>query len=114
VNDYTKFIYPLKLHEYLATGRPIVGSPIRSLQEFAHVIRLAEGADEWSQAIHESMSSAAYSATQVEARQRVARRHDWNVLAELIAQTLCSRLGPAYLERFQESLVFVPSHNTKG
>jgi glycosyltransferase involved in cell wall biosynthesis len=114
VNDYTKFIYPLKLHEYLATGRPVVGSPIRSLQEFAHVIRLAEGADEWSQAIHESLSSAAYSATQVEARQRVARRHDWNVLAELIAQTLCSRLGPAYLERFQESLVFVPSHNTKG
>lgn len=30
-NDYTKYIYPLKLHEYLAGGKPIVGTPIRSL-----------------------------------------------------------------------------------
>jgi len=40
-NDgYTKFIYPLKLHEYLAAGRPTVGTPIRSLVDFASVIAL--------------------------------------------------------------------------
>jgi glycosyltransferase involved in cell wall biosynthesis len=114
VTDYTKFIYPLKLHEYLASGRPVVGAPIRSLQDFAHIVRLAGTADDWSQAIHESLSPAAYSAIQVEARRRVACQHDWNVLVELIAQTLCGRLGPAYLERFRESLVFMPSHNTKS
>src|SRR5208283_729816 len=32
VDDYTKYIYPLKLHEYLASGNPVVGSPIPSLQ----------------------------------------------------------------------------------
>ena len=109
VNDYTKFIYPLKLHEYLASGRPVVGSPIRSLQEFAPIIRLAGTAEEWSQALHESLSPIANCATQVEARRHVARQHDWNSLVERIAQTLCSRLGPAYLKRFQESLVFVAS-----
>jgi glycosyltransferase involved in cell wall biosynthesis len=115
VNGYTKFIYPLKLHEYLAAGHPVVGSPIRSLQEYAHVVRLAETADDWSQALRESLLPAAHSATQIEARRRVARQHDWNVLAELIAQTLCSRLGPAYVERFLESLsTFGPSYHTKG
>jgi glycosyltransferase involved in cell wall biosynthesis len=104
VNGYTKFIYPLKLHEYLASGRPIVGSPIRSLQDFAHIIRLARTPNEWSQAIQDSLSPAACSADQVEARQRVARRHDWNRLVGLMAQTLCSRLGPAYLERLEKIL----------
>jgi glycosyltransferase involved in cell wall biosynthesis len=102
VNDYTKFIYPLKLHEYLASGRPVVGSPIRSLQDFAHIIRLARTTDEWSQALQASLSPAACSAEQVEARRRIACRYDWDKLVALIAQTLCSRLGPAYLERFEE------------
>ena len=26
MDDYTKYIYPLKLHEYLASGRPVVAS----------------------------------------------------------------------------------------
>jgi glycosyltransferase involved in cell wall biosynthesis len=102
INGYTKFIYPLKLHEYLASGRPVVGSPIPSLQDFAHIIRLASTTDEWSQAIQDSLSPAACSAEQVEVRRRVARRHDWDRLVALLAQTLCSRLGPAYLERFAE------------
>ena len=89
VNDYTKFIYPLKLHEYLASGRPVVGSPIRSLQDFAHIIRLARTTDEWSQAIQDSLSPAACLAEQVEARRCVARQYDWDRLVGLIAQTLC-------------------------
>jgi len=41
VNDYTKYIYPLKLHEYLASGRPVVATPIRSLEEYCNVLTLA-------------------------------------------------------------------------
>jgi glycosyltransferase involved in cell wall biosynthesis len=92
VNDYAKFIYPLKLHEYLASGRPVVSSPIPSLQEFAHLIRLARTADEWSQALTDALASVAYSPTQVEARRSVACQHDWNRLVGRIAHTLNARL----------------------
>lgn len=101
-NNYTKFIYPLKLHEYLASGRPVVGSPIRSLLEFADIIRLARTTDQWSQALKESLAPAACSAVQVKARRNVARRHDWNTLVRMIVHTLCDRIGPSYLERFQK------------
>jgi glycosyltransferase involved in cell wall biosynthesis len=101
VNDYTQFIYPLKLHEYLASGRPAVGSPIRSLQEFGDAIRLARTADEWSQALNDLLAPAINSIVQVEARQSIARRYDWNTLVQLIARTWCNRLGPAYLQRFE-------------
>jgi glycosyltransferase involved in cell wall biosynthesis len=100
VNDYTKFIYPLKLHEYLAGGRPAVGSPIRSLQEFAHAIRLARTGEEWSTALSDMLDPFHHSPAQVEARRRIARQYDWNTLVAVIARTLCSRLGPSYVERF--------------
>lgn len=105
INNYTKFIYPLKLHEYLASGRPVVGSPIRTLKEFAHVIKLAHTADEWSSVLTEALSSAACSVAQVEARRAVARQHDWGRIVRLIARTLCKRLGPTYSDRFEKILV---------
>ena len=42
VNSYTHCVYPLKLHQYLASGVPIIGSRIRSLEDFVSVIDLAE------------------------------------------------------------------------
>jgi glycosyltransferase involved in cell wall biosynthesis len=99
VTGYTKFIYPLKLHEYLASGRPVVGSAIESLREFAEVVRVAEGADEWSSALSDALQPSASSAGEIGRRQRIARKHDWNSLVHVIARTMCSRLGSQYLEQ---------------
>jgi glycosyltransferase involved in cell wall biosynthesis len=101
VNDYTKFIYPLKLHEYLATGRPVVGSPIRTLQDFRHVISIASGPDEWSRALTASLDAPARSAESVRARQDVARSFDWGRHAGTIARTFCERLGVKWAESLE-------------
>ncbi|HXG22112.1 MAG TPA: glycosyltransferase, partial [Methylomirabilota bacterium] len=101
LNDYTKYIYPLKLHEYLASGRPVVSSPIRSLQEFAHVITLARTTDEWSRALNDSLAPSSYSIEQSEARRRVARKYDWDQLVQNIARVFCKRLGAGYVDRIE-------------
>jgi glycosyltransferase involved in cell wall biosynthesis len=79
MNDYTKYIYPLKLHEYLAGGKPVVGRPIRSLLDFAHVIKLANTPEEWSQALADSLASDAVSIDQIEKRRSIAKQVDWAV-----------------------------------
>ena len=99
-NGYTKFIYPLKLHECLAAGRPVVGSAIRSLEEFEGVIKLARMPEEWSSALTKSLVRDANDPARQEARRAVAREHDWGRLVELIVRALCERLGPSYLERY--------------
>jgi glycosyltransferase involved in cell wall biosynthesis len=101
VNDYTKFIYPLKLHEYLASGRPAVGAPIRSLREVDGVIRLASSPEEWSRAIADSLQPEVMAPLRVDERRRVARRHDWNVLTANVATALCARLGEPYAGRLE-------------
>lgn len=88
VNDYTKFIYPLKLHEYMATGRPAVATPIRSLLSFAESIIIAKTGEEWSNALEESLSGQYTSPESTAARQAVAREFDWGVHVQRIASQI--------------------------
>ena len=88
-----RYGYPLKLHEYLASGRPAVGSPILTLQDFDHVIKLARTPDEWSQAIRDSLLPYSYSQPKVELRRKIARQHDWDKLTRIVADTLCANLS---------------------
>ena len=90
---YTKFIYPMKLHEYLATGRPVVGTPIRTLRDFDDVVRLATTPDEWEAAIEAALGAESNSAEQVARRQSVALAHDWNELATQVSTVLRERIA---------------------
>lgn len=99
MNDYTKFIYPMKLHEYLAVGRPVVGSPIRTLQSFCDIIDLADTTAEWSAAIANALRPAAMSPERVRARRAVAQTHDWDLVVQDLVGILADRLGPAYRSR---------------
>jgi glycosyltransferase involved in cell wall biosynthesis len=98
-NDYTKYIYPLKLHEYLASGRPTVGARIRSLEEFDNVVSLASSPDEWSEALTDALSPSANMPDRLVMRQSVAKRHDWDLQVRGMATTLARRVAPELLDK---------------
>jgi glycosyltransferase involved in cell wall biosynthesis len=104
INHYTNQIYPLKLHEYLASGRPTVGTPIATLAAFTDVVTLARDPHEWLPAIERALTPAANAAEVCAARRAVARRHDWDLLVQQIARMMMERLGPAWVKRFDEAL----------
>jgi glycosyltransferase involved in cell wall biosynthesis len=104
VNHYTNQIYPLKLHEYLASGQPTVGTPIATLTAFAEVVTLARGAPAWVEAIERALAPASTTAEKRARRQRVAQDYDWELIVQTIARTMAERLGPAWVSRLDRAL----------
>jgi glycosyltransferase involved in cell wall biosynthesis len=100
VNDYTKYIYPLKLHEYLATGRPTIGAHVRSIESFSEVVSLADTSNEWSAAIAKALLPEANTPEKIRVRQALAREHDWDGLVSRIARTIVGRLGTEYVYKY--------------
>jgi glycosyltransferase involved in cell wall biosynthesis len=90
VNDYTRYIYPLKVHEYLAAGRPTVSSPIEAMRGFEHVVSVARDDAGWLAAIERGLVEADPDGAIARARQAVARASDWDVLVEQIARLFAS------------------------
>ncbi|MBX6330715.1 MAG: glycosyltransferase [Gemmatimonadaceae bacterium] len=99
VDDYTKYIYPLKLHEYLASGRPTVGTRLPVLEDAEGLVALARTLDEWERGIAEALSPAASAPERVAARQARAREHDWSRITATIAATIAERLHEGAAER---------------
>lgn len=117
-DNYTKFIYPLKLHEYLGGGQPVVGTKIRSLEDFQNSVTLATNFEEWSTGIAAALLPQANSPQMRKARQAVARQHDWDLLVLKIARTMVEHLDsipPAqkneYLVKLQEAAANFETNN---
>lgn len=96
---YTNYIYPLKLHEYLATGKPVVSTPIRSMRSFSEVVQLAATVEEWSRALAQALEPKALTPARVEERKEIAREHDWDALTDRIARVMAGSLGSEYVDR---------------
>lgn len=91
IDGYTHFIYPVKVHEYLATGNPVVATALPNLREFADVLSFGGCVEEWSWAIARALATLDDQDARL-ARRAVARRHDWSTLADRVTAILQNRL----------------------
>jgi len=92
---WTTAIYPLKLHEYFAAGKPIVSVDLASVREFAASIRIATGADEWTLAIEASLDER--DPALPSARRSIADHNGWDARAAQLSGWLSAacRTSPA-------------------
>lgn len=80
-NKATRAVFPLKFFEYLATGKPVVSSPLVSLLPFRDAVYLAEKPARWEQSLRKCFAQPELMREQ---RQVLARRQTWDLrLAEM-------------------------------
>ena len=74
-NELTHHIYPLKLNEYLATGKPIVSTNFTDLSEFDGLITISDDFKSGSEAVKKSLE---LDSKQLKSKRiRVASRNTW-------------------------------------
>ena len=93
MNDYSKYIFPLKLYEYLAGGRPAISMPLPALGGFGDIVPVATSVDEWERVIERLLAPGGDDAVRRALRQAEAKRHDWSVIVDEIARSLAQTLG---------------------
>ena len=82
--NWASSIYPLKLHEYLASGKPAISSNIDSVNDFSHVVHIANSAREWETLIAK-MATSEFDEVGKNERQRIASENSWdNRVAKII------------------------------
>ena len=73
---HVRSAYPLKLHEYLAAGRPIVTVALPEVQPFSSVIRMAETPGEFIRDIGRAFGD--HDSEAIQGRVAVAKENTWD------------------------------------
>ena len=73
---WARFAYPLKLHEYLAAGLPVVSADMTDVRCHSDVLELADGVGAWEAALARALAGDAPGS--VATRQAVAKANSWD------------------------------------
>ncbi len=75
VNEVTKAVYPVKLHEYLILGKPAVSTNLPELRPFSHVVWIATSRDQFVRGIRKALIED--NAVIKEKRIEIAKDNSW-------------------------------------
>jgi glycosyltransferase involved in cell wall biosynthesis len=95
VNEATRNIYPLKLHEYLATGKPVVSTRIPAVEGLRELVYVADSTEEFVSAAARALAES--NPELAESRRSRARKHSWEAHVKAKADVIAEHLpsGPA-------------------
>ena len=88
LSDFTKSVAPMKFHEYLALGKPVVSTPLQEVRLLGYdddLVRIAATPAEFAAAIRAALSAPEGAADR---RRSAARAYSWAVLFETILREL--------------------------
>ena len=90
-NGLTRAISPAKTYECLATGRPVIASPLPAMRELSEHVYLAEGPEGFVETLLNL--SATETKDGVLARERLARENSWPVRFRELEASILRALG---------------------
>lgn len=85
VSQFTESLDPLKLYEYMATGKPIVSTACAGFREMENMVAVASNANEFMTKVEQSIEADSISIERIE----WAKQHTWEQRLDQIEQILC-------------------------
>jgi len=86
VTKSTNTMYPLKLHEYLAVGLPVISTALKEVKPFSEVVSIAKDANEFVDLIEEALADN--SSEKARARIAVAKENTWEKRVALMSDAI--------------------------
>jgi glycosyltransferase involved in cell wall biosynthesis len=90
-HSFTSYGSAIKVREYLATGLPVVISPLPEYESMGQVLRIARSHDDWLRMVEEALNENDPALRQ--ARQAVVSNGTWDARAEWVSSLLESTLA---------------------
>jgi hypothetical protein len=90
-HSFTSYGSAIKVREYLATGKPVVISPLPEYEKMSDVLRIARSHDDWVRLIEEAL--AENDPVAVHARQNAVVGGTWDARAEWVSELIQDKLG---------------------
>lgn len=95
LNELTHNINPLKMKEYLATGKPVVSTPVAEAKRLAHALRIGHGPDGFIAAVEDALARGVTPEEET-ARAAALRGQSWEEKAEEFLQLISVTADPNY------------------
>ncbi len=95
LNDFTHHIFPLKLYEYMAAGKPIAATAMAEMTPYdGEEMRIASSSEDFHAAVRDAVATD--SPERRAARRAAAREHSWDHRAGEISDILSPMLEHAH------------------
>jgi glycosyltransferase involved in cell wall biosynthesis len=85
-HSFTSYGSAIKVREYLATGLPVVISPLPEYEPMGNVLRIARSGDDWFRLVEESLNEK--DAALAQARQGAVADGTWDARAEWVSSLI--------------------------
>jgi glycosyltransferase involved in cell wall biosynthesis len=90
-HSFTSYGSAIKVREYLATGKPVVISPLPEYESMGHVLRIARSHDDWFRLVEEALNEK--DPTAAVARQTAVANGTWDARAEWVSRLIKNTLA---------------------
>jgi glycosyltransferase involved in cell wall biosynthesis len=85
-NEFVSYGSPIKVREYLATGKPVVITPIYEYERLDGILRVSRGYDDFIAKVEDALKND--SPAKREARQQAVRQSTWDARAEEVSEAI--------------------------
>jgi beta-glucosidase/6-phospho-beta-glucosidase/beta-galactosidase/glycosyltransferase involved in cell wall biosynthesis len=94
MNRSTQYINPTKGLEYMATGKPVISTPVRDVvKQWSHIVRIANNSNEFVAAVEDALG-AGQSDPRIAMGLELARKSSWEATVERMQELIKGSIAP--------------------